>query len=174
VSEYAERVTHLGRRPLVIAVALFACALIGYELMPRDETRISSLLDELCARLTQTRDTDSLTSLRQFLSSALLPQVSVHAPELLQDLEGVPEVSARAADLLAGPPLSFALNSVEVKVSGRLARVEAELLLSVRGGGEQRREVRRTRVRLAKRADNWQIEAVEVDPIAPSEPEARP
>jgi hypothetical protein len=158
----------------VIAVALLACALIGYELMPRDDTRISALLDELCARLTQTRDTESLANLRQFLPSALLPQVSVHAAELGQDLDGTAEVSARAGDLLAGPPLSFALNSVEIKVSGRLARVEAELLVSVRGGGEQRREVRRSRVRLAKHEAGWQIEAVEVDPIAPSEPEARP
>jgi hypothetical protein len=27
---------------------------------------------------------------------------------------------------------------------------------------------------LAKHEDRWQIEAIEVDPIAPSEPEARP
>lgn len=164
----------LGRRPLVIAVAVLSCALIGYELMPRDERRISALLDELCARLNQTKDDSSLAALREFLPIALLPQVSAHAEELNQELQGIEEVSARAHDLLDGPPLSFALSSVEVKVSGNLARVEAELLLSVRGGGEQRREVRRTRVRLAKHEDRWQIEAIEVDPIAPSEPEARP
>jgi len=167
-------VPRLGRRPLVIAVAVLSCALIGYELMPRDERRISALLDELCARLNQTKDDSSLAALREFLPIALLPQVSAHAEELNQELQGIEEVSARAHDLLDGPPLSFALSSVEVKVSGNLARVEAELLLSVRGGGEQRREVRRTRVRLAKHEDRWQIEAIEVDPIAPSEPEARP
>jgi len=167
-------VTRPGRRPLVIAVALFACALVGYELIPRDETRISAVLDEACAELNGTRDESTLSTLQQFLTSALLPQITVRAPELGQELEGIPEVSARARELLAGPPLSFALNSVEIKVSGKLARVEAELLLSVRGGGEQRREVRHTRVRLAKHEDRWQIEAIEVDPIAFSEPEARP
>jgi hypothetical protein len=167
-------VTRLGRRPLVIAVVLLACALVGYELMPRDETRIRALLDEACAQLNQTKDDSSLASLQRFLTTALLPQISVQAAELGQELQGREEALARARDLLVGPPLSFALSSVEVKVSGRLARVEAELLISVRGGGEQRREVRRTRARLAKRADSWQIEAVEVDPIAPSEPEARP
>jgi len=167
-------VTRLGRRPLVIAAIALSCALIGYELWPRDETRIRALLDELCGRLSRTRDENSLAALRQFLAAELLPEVSVRAAELGQDLQGVAEVSARAQDLLAGPPLSFALNSVEVKVSGRLARVEAELLVSVRGGGEQRREVRHTRLRLAKRDDRWQIEAAEVDPIAFSEPEARP
>ncbi|HKO48682.1 MAG TPA: hypothetical protein VJV79_13215 [Polyangiaceae bacterium] len=166
--------TRSGRRPLVIAMAVLSCAVIGYELMPRDERRIGALLDESCARLNQTKDLESLANLRQFLAAALLPQVSVRAPELAQDLQGVSEVSAHAGELLAGPPLSFALSSVEIKVSGRLARVEAELLVSVRGGGEQRREVRHSRVRLAKHADSWQIEAVEVDPIAPSEPEARP
>jgi len=155
-------------------MVVFSCALIGYELVPRDETRIRAVLDELCAHLNQTKDANSLAILRQFLSTAVLPQISLRAPELGQDLQGADEVSARAQDLLEGAPLSFALNSVEIKVSDRLARVEAELLLSVRGGGEQRRQVRRTRVRLAKHADRWQIEAVEVDPIAPSEPEARP
>ena len=164
----------MGRRPLVIAVALLALAMIGYELAPRDERRINAVLDELCARLNQTRDASSLSALRQFLSGALLPQISVRASELGQDLQGLEQVSTRAADLLVGAPLSFALSSVEIKVSERLARVEAELLVSVRGGGEQRREVRHTRVRLAKHEGDWQIEAVEVDPIAPSEPEARP
>jgi len=167
-------VAGIGRRPLVIAAALLALAIIGYELAPRDERRINAVLDELCARLNQTRDQSSLAALRQFLPAALLPQISVHASELGQDLQGLAEVSARAEDLLAGAPLSFALNSVEIKISDRLARVEAELLISVRGGGEQRREVRHTRVRLAKHEDRWQIEAAEVEPIAPSEPEARP
>jgi hypothetical protein len=167
-------VTRFGRRPLVIAVALFACAIVGYQLMPRDETRISALLDELCTRLNQTKDESSLASLRQFLALALLPQISVRAVEFAQDLSGLDEVSARAHDLLEGPPLSFALNNVEVRVSGQLARVDADLVLSVRGGAEQRRDLRRTRVRLAKRERGWQVEAVEVDPVAPSEPEARP
>ncbi len=109
-----------------------------------------------------------------FFAGATLPQVSLRAPELGEELNGFEALSARAHDLLETAPLSFALNSVEIGVSGSLARVEAELLVSVRGGGEQRREVRHTRVRLAKREERWRIEAVEVDPIAPSEPEARP
>jgi len=167
-------VTRLGRRPFVIAVAVLSCAIIGYELIPRDETRISALLDEACARLTRTRDLASLSALREFLNEASLPEISLRAPELGEELNGVQAIAARAHDLLETAPLSFALNSVEIRVSGSLARVEAELLMSVRGGGEQRREVRRTRVRLAKRQDRWRIEAVEVDPIAQSEPEARP
>jgi len=163
-----------SRRQLVIAVGVIGCALVGYQWLPRDETRIRSLLNDACARLTQTRDAASLASLREFLREACLAQVSVRAPELGEELSGVPALSARAHDLLETAPLSFALNSVEIRVSGALGRVEAELLVSVRGGGEQRREVRHTRVRLAKRDERWRIEAVEVDPIAPSEPEARP
>ena len=158
----------------MIAVAAVSCAVVGYQLIPRDESRIGGLLDEMCARLTRTRDESSLAALRQFLQTASLPQVSLRAPELGEELEGVEALSTRAHALLDTAPLSFALNSVEVKVSGTLARVEAELLVSVRGGGEQRREVRHTRVRLAKHDERWQIEAVEVDPIAPAEPEARP
>lgn len=166
--------TRIGRRPLVITVVVLSCAIIGYQLVPRDETRINARLDELCARLTQARDPSSLESLRQFLAQASLPSLGVRVVELGLDAQGVEEASEYAKRLLEGPPLTFALNSVEIKISDRLARVEAELLVSVRGGGEQRREVRRTRVRLAKHTDAWQFEAVEVEPIAPSEPEARP
>ena len=171
---YPWAVSRLGRRPLVIAALLFVGAIAVYEWLPRDETRIRALLEQVCMRLNQTRDESSLASLRQFLPVALLPQISVHAPELAQELQGLEEVSARASDLLEGAPLSFALSSVDVRVSGKLARVEADLVLSVRGGAEQRRDLRHTRVRLAKHEGPWQIEAVEVDPIAPSEPEARP
>jgi hypothetical protein len=158
----------------VIAVAAVACAVIGYQLLPRDESRIGAVLDETCARLTQTRDAESLAELQRFLTGAALPHVRLRAPELGEEIDGVEALSARAHGLLEIAPLSFALNSVEIRVSGSLARVEAELLISVRGGGEQRREVRHTRVRLAKREERWRIEAVEVAPIAPSEPEARP
>jgi hypothetical protein len=174
VNEYAWGVPRFSRRSLAIAIALLAGGVVGYELLPRDESRIGSVLEELATRLNQTRDPQSLASLRQFLASALLPHASVRVAELEQELQGLEEVSARAQDLLAGPPLSFALTSVVVKISGRLARVDADLVVSVRGGGEQRRDLRRTRVRLAKHTDIWQIEAVEVDAVAPSEPEARP
>jgi len=55
-----------------------------------------------------------------------------------------------------------------------LARVDADLSVTVRGSGEQRRELRRTRVRLRKPSSRWQIENVEVDPVEFAEPEARP
>jgi len=177
-------VTRLGRRPLVLAAVAFAGALVGYQLLPRDEKRINALLQELCGRLNQTRDPATLGALREFLTVALLPEVSLHATELAEDcakfcgafgtLQGLELVSARAGDLLNEPPLTFALSNVEVRVSDRLARVDADLEVSVRGGAEQRRQVRHSRVRLAKRAGRWQIEAIEVDPIVPSEPEARP
>jgi len=167
-------VTRFARRPLAIAAVLLACAAVGYELLPREDTRIGALLNEVCTRLNQTKDQESLARFRQFLASALLPQISVRSAEFERELEGVAEVSEKAGDLLMGPPLSFALSSVEIKLSGGLARVDADLLVTVRGGGEQRRDLRRTRVRLAKHAERWKIEAVEIDAVAPSEPEARP
>ena len=158
----------------MIAAACLALGLFGYELWPRDEKRISAVLNELCTELNQTRDEASLARLRQFLDRALEPEISVHSSELDRPLEGRAEVSERAAALLNGVPLSFALSTVEIHVSGTLARVELDLIVTVRGSGEQRRDLRHTRVRLAKRGDAWQIEDIEVDAVAPSEPEARP
>jgi hypothetical protein len=62
----------------------------------------------------------------------------------------------------------------EVHVSGALARVNANLIVTERGSGEQHRDLRLTEVRLRKSREVWQIEAVRVDPVRPAEPEARP
>ena len=165
----------IGRRPLVISAACLGLGLLAYQFLPRDETRITSLLEELCGRLNQTRDQESLVRLQQRLAVLLSPHVELDINELGQRLLGVRAVSERAADLLTGAPLTFALSSVEIHLTGRhLARVDADLLATVRGGGEQRRELRRTRLRLVKPDKEWQIEAVEIAAVLPSEPEARP
>ena len=164
-----------GRRHWVAGIAIIGLGLIGVELWPRDETRISSLLQALCAELNETRDAATLAQLRQGLSSALLPNASLRVTELDLDAEGSAEVEQRAGQLLSsGVPLSFGLSSVEVHVSGKLARVDLDLLVMPRGSGEQRRDVRHTRVRLSKSGGDWRIEAVEIDGVAESEPEARP
>jgi hypothetical protein len=164
-----------GRRPLVIAVLVLGLALVGYELVPRDERRITGLLNDLCSKLNQTHDEATLVDLQHSLSKALLPNASVRVTELGLDLQGVDEVTQRARELLtSGVPLSFALNSLEVHLSGRLARVEMDLLVTTRGSGEQSRDLRHSHVRLTKSVAGWRIEAVEIDPVLASEPEARP
>ena len=164
----------IGRRPLVISAACLGLGLLAYQFLPRDETRITSLLEELCGRLNQTRDQESLARLQQRLSVLLSPHVELDIDELEQRLLGVRAVSERAADLLTGAPLTFALSSVEIHLTGHLARVDADLSVTVRGSGEQRRELRRTRLRLVKPDTEWQLEAVEIAALLPSEPEARP
>ena len=163
-----------GRRPVAFGLVSLVLGVVGYEFWPRDETRISSLLNELCAQLNQTRDEASLARLRQFLRTALRPEVDVHVSELNQDVTGVDAVSARVEDLLTLPPLSFAWSSIEIHLSGRLARVDADLLITVRGSGEQHRDLRRTQVRLAKVSGVWQIEAIDIESVPSAEPEARP
>ena len=51
----------LGRRSLFVALALGA--VLGYELVPRDDRRILNLLDDLWAKLNQTRDEASLAAI---------------------------------------------------------------------------------------------------------------
>ncbi len=165
----------LGRRLLVCSAAIFGLGLLGYELWPNDERRITHLLDELCAKLNQTRDPASLTELQAALRSWLRPGASVRVAELELEVEGAEQVIAHSQELLTlGMPLSFALDSVQVHQSGRLARVDADLLVTTRGSGEQSRDLRRTHVRLAKSKLGWRIEAIEVEPVAASQPEARP
>lgn len=164
----------IARRPVWIALACVLVALGGYLLWPRDAARIESLLKDSLSELNRTSDPASLAELQRFLRGALLPTATVRIAELDLELDGVDAITARARDLLAGPPLKFGWIGLEAKVSGRLATVDADLVVAVRGGAEQRPQLRRTRVRLAKRGEAWQIEAVEVDAVAPSEPEARP
>ena len=167
--------SRLGRRHRIAGIAILGLGLIGLQFWPRDETRITSLLQGLCAELNETRDVATLAQLRQALDSALLPNASVRVTELDLAAEGRAEVEQRAGQLLSnGVPLSFALSSIEVHVSGKLARADMDLLLMPRGSGEQRRDVRRTRVRLNESSGAWRIEAVDIDAVAESEPEARP
>ena len=70
--------------------------------------------------------------------------------------------------------MSFSLADAEVHVSGALGRVNANLIVTERGSGEQHRDLRLTEVRLRKVGKDWRIEAVRVDPVRPAEPEARP
>jgi len=169
------KVPGFGRRPLVIAALAALLALAGYELLPRDERQITSLLNELCAKLNQAHDETGRAELQQALRDALLPNASLRVTELGIDVQGADEITRRAREQLAsGVPLSFALNSLEVHLSGRLARVDVDLLVTARGSGEQSRDLRHTHVRLTKSAAGWRIEAVDIDPIAASEPEARP
>jgi hypothetical protein len=173
-SEYALLVP-FARRPLVIAALVLGLALVGYELLPRDEREITGLLNELCATLNQTHDEATLVDLEQSLNKALLPNASVRVSELGVDLQGADEVTQRMRESLAsGVPRSFALSSLEVHLSGRLARVELDLLVTTRGSGEQSRDLRHSHVRLTKTVAGWRIEAVEIEPVAASEPEARP
>lgn len=164
----------LSGRRRALTVAFVVIGLLGYALMPRDEQRLTSLLNELCVKANQTRDAATLADLEATLRSELTPHFVARAPELGQDLLGQNDVIARSADLLTGVPLSFALTDVEVHVSGDLARVDANLIVSPRGSSEQHRDLRATQVRLHKVGKAWRIEAIDVDPVRPSEPEARP
>ena len=157
-------------------MAAVGVGVVGYELWPRDETRISSLLNELCAQFNEVSDPGSLARLKQSVNSALLPNASVRVAELGIDAEGREEITRYMASglLAAGAPLSFSLSSIEIHLSGKLARVDLDLLVMPHGSGEQRRDVRHTRVRLNKGGGGWKIEAVEIDGVAESQPEARP
>ena len=164
----------LGRRSLLIAGACLGAALLTYELLPGDERAIATLLNELCSELNRTRDAASLARLRAALAAALLPSAELSVVELGLRLEGAPALLEHAEDLLSGPPLSFTLNSVQVRISGKHAQVVADLLAVVSGSGEQHRDLRRTRVELAKQGDRWRIELVEIEGVAPDQPEPRP
>ena len=158
-SEYALVVPFFGRRSLVIAALALGAA----------------LLNDLCAHLNQAHDQAGLAELQRSLDTELLPNASVRVRELALDMQGENEIARRAREQLeSGVPLSFAWNSLEVHLSGRLARVDVDLLVTTRGSGEQSRDLRHTHVRLTKLAAGWRIEAVEIDPVAASEPEARP
>ncbi len=158
----------------MLVAACLALGVLAYQLVPRDETRIAAVLEQLCSRVNQTRDEASLERLRRALPGALDSQVRLRIVELDEQLSGLSEVSTRATELLGGAPLTFALNSLQIQVAGERARVDMDLLLTVSGSGEQRRDLRRTRVALRKSNGAWLVERAEIDPVAPSEPEPRP
>jgi ketosteroid isomerase-like protein len=158
----------------VLALACLGLGLFAYRLVPREERRIAAVLEQVCSRLNQTRDEASLDRLRRALPAVLDAQIQLHVVELGDEIAGLPEASSRAAELVSGAPLTFALSSEQIQVTGDRARVDLDLLVTVSGSGEQRRDLRRTRVLLRKSQGAWLVERVEIEPVAPSEPEARP
>jgi hypothetical protein len=161
-----------ARRSLLLALPLGG--FLAYELVPRDDRRILALLDDLCAELTRTRDAAGLAALDAGLRKAALPEVTVQAAELGEELRGIDALVGRARELLSAPPLTFTLADAEAHVSGDLARVSANLIVTERGSGEQHRDLRLTEVRLRRVGSTWRVEAARVDPVRPAEPEARP
>lgn len=166
--------SRLTRRPVVLAVAGLGLGLLAYQLVPRDEARIAARLDQLCSSMNQTRDAASLQRLRQGLPGILDPEVQLRVVELNEELSGLSQVTLRAEELLSGAPLTFALSAVKVQITAERARVDLDLLVTISGSGEQRRDLRRTRVFLRHKDATWLIEQIVVEPIAPSEPEPRP
>jgi hypothetical protein len=160
-------------RPHVLVFAA-AVVLIGLQFVPTDTRRITSLLNGLCADLNQTRDAATLAQLDSALRGALAPQVLVNAPEVGESAHGPDAVVVWSRDLLTGAPLSFSLSDTEVQVQADTARVTTNLLATVRGSGEQHRDLRYAVVDLQKAAGNWRITQVIVDPVRPAQPEARP
>lgn len=164
----------LGRRTFSLAVVTVAAAVVVYELGSRDERAIAALLNALCSELNRTREPASLGRLRAFLAPRLLPSAELHVAELELRLEGASAVLDGAQALLSGPPLSFTLSTVQTRVSGRHAQVVADLVVVISGSGEQHRDLRPTRIELAKQSDAWKIELVDVAGVAPDQPEPRP
>jgi hypothetical protein len=161
-----------ARRSLLLALSLGG--VLAYELVPRDDRRILALLDDLCAKLTRARDAAALAALDAALRKAALPEVTLQAAELGEELRGIEVVVGRARELLSAPPLTFSLADAEAHVSGDLARVSGNLIVTERGSGEQHRDLRLTEVRLRRVGSLWRVAAVRVEPVRPAEPEARP
>jgi hypothetical protein len=161
-----------ARRNYLLLIA--TGVLLALRFRPTDEKRITSLLNDLCAELNQTRDTETLTRLEADVHAVVDPHVIVHAPEFGQDFHEQSSLDHWSSELLTSVPLSFSLVDLNVQVKERTAHVSANLLATVRGSGEQRRDLRPTEVDLEKSAGKWRIVRVFMDPVRAAPPEARP
>lgn len=137
---------------------------------PTDERRVRKSAEALVSAAN-----GGDAELARALSSYAAPGVSVTVSELGEPLVGREPllVAARAARELE-QKLHFQLDSVDVHVEGKRARVEADVITTLRPELPELRRPRHASALFEKRGDTFQLISAEIGPERLDQPEARP
>jgi hypothetical protein len=160
-------------RSLGIVLVLLA-AFAGFELWPNDEARIRARMRELAELLPKAKSDDGRAELKAWLGAHAAPDLVVRLPESGVELSGTAEVLRFAHETLAAlPSVQISLVDNEVHAEANAARASTVCGLISQGAGELR-DTRRVTTSWSKRAGEFQLDVLDVDPRHRDQPEARP
>ncbi len=155
------------RLALLALAGLGAATALAY---PTDEKRVRKSADALIAAANV-----GDSALVQALEAYAVERVSVRVSELAEPLVGRAALveAVREARKLE-PQLHFQLDAVDVRVEGGRARLEADVVTSVRPEVPELRRPRRSSAVFEKRGDTFRLVTAEVGGERLDQPEARP
>jgi len=145
-------------------------ATLGMLLFPTDEKRVKEAAEELVAAANS-----GGAELSRALETYASPEVSISVSDLPDTVTGRAAVLAavRQASVL-GQKLHFQVEAVEVSVEGKHARLNADLITSLRPEVPELRRPRHSVAVFEKSGDHFRLVSAEIGPERLDQPEARP
>jgi hypothetical protein len=161
----------LAQKPLRLAVMALAVLLaLGALLYPTDEKRVKEAAEALV-----TAANANPSELARALDTYASPGVSLQVSELPETLTGREAlVAAVASASKFGQKLELRLESVEVTVEGKRARLNADLIGATRAEVPELRRPRHCVALFEKHAGHFRLVSAEVGAERRDQPEARP
>lgn len=143
---------------------------LGALLYPTDEKRVREAAEAIV-----TAANNSGSELQRALEQHASPDVSISISELPEAMTGRDAIVAKVRELdRAGQGLGFRLEGVEVSLEGRRARLNADLLTTLKPELPELRRPRPSVALFEKRGDRFRLLSAEIGAERVDQPEARP
>jgi hypothetical protein len=151
-------------------VAIGFAATLGVLFYPTDEKRVKEAAEAIVAAANADE-----AQLSRALQTYATPDVSISVADLSDPVTGREAVlaSVRAARGL-GQKLHFTVEAVEVSVEGKHARLNADLITSLRPEVPELRRPRHSVALFEKSGDHFRLVSAEIGAERRDQPEARP
>jgi len=155
------------RLAVMVAAALLALAVLFY---PTDEKRVKEAAEALV-----TAANAGEAELARALEQYATPDVSISVSELPESVTGREAIVAMVGQASrTGNKLSLRLEAVEVSLEGKRARLNADLLTTLRPELPELRRPRHGVALFEKQGDRFRLLSAEVGTPRLDQPEARP
>ncbi len=151
-------------------IGLSAVATLGVLFYPTDEKRVKQAADAIAAAAN-----GDVAELSRALETYASPDVSITVAELPNPVVGraaLIDLVGRAKAL--GPKMHFQFDAVEVSIEGKHARINADLITSLRPEVPELRRPRHSVATFEKSGDHFRLVSAEIGAESREQPEARP
>lgn len=160
----------LSKRARLAVIGAAAALALGLLLYPSDEKRVREAAEAILEAAGQGEQ-----ELGRALEQHAVEDVSVSISDWGEPLQGrAALVAASARARVNGQKLRFRMDAVEINVEGKRARLNAEVVASLRLGLREMRQARHGVALFEKHDGRFQLVSAEVGAERHDQPEARP
>lgn len=161
----------LAKNPVRLALLVAGLVVaLGVLFYPTDEKRVKEAAEAIV-----TAANTSGVELERALEQYASPDVSISVAELSEPMTGRDAIVAKVGQVTRlGQKLSFRIEAVEVSLEGKRARLNADLLTTLRPELPELRRPRPSVALFEKQGDRFRLQSVEIGAERVDQPEARP